>query len=349
MAPGTLHSVLLLLADTCVWLDLSKNVNGEVLIATVRTLISQGKMELLVPQVVIDEFQRNRERVETDMGRSVSSTFRQVREAVHQHGQDVGRDAALRQLDDLTHRLPLINQMATRHFDEILDLLQAGQRLGPSPAVDRRVVQRGLDKKAPFHRSKNSVADATLIEIYGETVVAHVGGADAFCFVTTNTKDFSRAAGDTRLPHEDLAAFFDTTRSRFFTNLALAITTYFPDVSEDLSAELEYHEEPRNLSEIAPLLDKLWDQIWYNRHKNLEYQIESGEVELVDEYEPDAYQRTVVRSVWEGAQAAAQRVEQQYGPDDLGPWDDFDWGMISGKMSALRWMLGEDWDSTLDT
>lgn len=29
-------------------------------------------------------------------------------------------------------------------------------------------------------------------------------------------------------------------------------------------------------------------------------------------------------------------------------YSDFDWGMICGKLSTLRWLLGEDWDS-LDT
>jgi hypothetical protein len=24
--------------------------------------------------------------------------------------------------------------------------------------------------------------------------------------------------------------------------------------------------------------------------------------------------------------------------------DAFEWGMINGKLSALRWVLGEDWD-----
>jgi hypothetical protein len=104
----------------------------------------------------------------------------------------------------------------------------------------------------------------------------------------------------------------------------MAVTTYFPEASEDLLAELEYHEEPRRLSEISPLLDKLWGQIWYNRHKNLEYRIAAREIEVVDEYQPEARGRTVVRSVWEGAQASARRVEEKYGPDDLGPWDDFE-------------------------
>jgi len=43
---------------------------------------------------------------------------------------------------------------------------------------------------------------------------------------------------------------------------------------------------------------------------------------------------------------AAQKVEDRY--EDTGPWSDFEWGMINGKLSALRWMLGDEWDM-LDT
>jgi len=52
--------VLYLLADTSVWLDLAKNINGQKLIVTVRVLAHEGRLTLLVPSVVVDEFERKR-------------------------------------------------------------------------------------------------------------------------------------------------------------------------------------------------------------------------------------------------------------------------------------------------
>ena len=58
--------------------------------------------------------------------------------------------------------------------------------------------------------------------------------------------------------------------------------------------------------------------------------------------------RPVQRDVWERARKAATEVEKKYGRKNLGPWDDFEWGMMNGKLSALRWILGDEWDN-LDT
>ena len=37
-------------------------------------------------------------------------------------------------------------------------------------------------------------------------------------------------------------------------------------------------------------------------------------------------------------------MEERYPEADLGPYTDFEWGMICGKLSALRWVQGFDWD-----
>ena len=52
----------------------------------------------------------------------------------------------------------------------------------------------------------------------------------------------------------------------------------------------------------------------------------------------------MVDEIWAGALKSAQRVEKKYGKENLGPCTKFEWGMINGKLSALRWVFGEEWD-----
>lgn len=50
----------------------------------------------------------------------------------------------------------------------------------------------------------------------------------------------------------------------------------------------------------------------------------------------------------EEAERAAKAIRQELGESKLRPSTDFEWGELNGKLSALRWVLGDEWDS-LDT
>jgi hypothetical protein len=49
--------------------------------------------------------------------------------------------------------------------------------------------------------------------------------------------------------------------------------------------------------------------------------------------------------VWERACKEAERIEDEYGKDNLGPYTDYGWGMLHGQLSATRWLGGGEWDS----
>jgi hypothetical protein len=176
------------------------------------------------------------------------------------------------------------------------------------------------------------MGDATIIEAFADCAAKAAPG-DTLAFVTHNPNDFSEQKGNTKKPHPDIASIFTKRKVRFFTTLADALKRIRPDAVAELAVDLE--QEPRRTDEILEAIDLLWHQVWYNRHMILRQRVADG-AERVDP------------KVWKLALASARRVKEKYGQKNLGPWHDFDWGMLNGKLSALNWVLGDGWDM-LDT
>jgi len=328
--------MLHLLVDTSTWLDLSKRRDGRRWILALQELVRKGEVELIVPQVVIDEYERNRERIETSMTSSVTQRFKAIKQDIDDYGADA--DAA-KVVDDLARRAPLIGAMTTRNFDDVLALLKSGRRLEPTDAEQLKVVARGLAKQAPFHRSRNSVADALLAELYG-TASAAANSDDPYAFVTTNSEDFSSATGDKRQPHADLEELFEGEWSTYWLGvdgLNNVLLANFRDQIRELFAETEFDDEPRRLGDILAAEQEMFDRVWHHRSMQHEIRLEDAG----DQAELDR-----LRSI---AGPGRDRVEATYAaPGQLGPYSDFELGLLNGKLSALRWVLGSEWDF-LDT
>jgi hypothetical protein len=241
----------------------------------------------------------------------------------------------------------MLGESAVESISQIEKLFSKNTPLPVSDAVKLRAAQRAINNTAPFHRQRNSMKDAILIEMYAEVLNQMAAPGDRFAFVTHNKKDFSHPSANEKHPHPDIANLFSRVKSRYYTGLGEALKQVAPNLVTDLMLEQEWTEEPRRLAEILEASEKLFDIIWYNRHQNLRIQIEKGEIKLVDKQKMTD-RNVCQRDIWASAQKSAKRLEKKYGPKKLGPWDDFEWGMINGKLSALRWVLGDDWDM-LDT
>jgi len=189
--------------------------------------------------------------------------------------------------------------------------------------------------QAPFHRQRNGIADAVIFETYLEALHARDHAGFRFGFVTHNIKDFSTPSGDNRLPHPDLAPHFTKVKSLYFTSLGDALRRAHPNEVEDAVFEREWQEDTRGISEIDEALSGLVDKLWYGRHGAFANSVDEGVLQLWSRAPKSTIGSSRTPSIGtSGRHRRRQRVavEQQYGLDKLGPWDDFEWGMISGKV-----------------
>lgn len=91
----------------------------------------------------------------------------------------------------------------------------------------------------------------------------------------------------------------------------------------------------RGQTEIRAALEEMEAKVWYDRHRLLMQKRKPGNSQIASD-------------VTGKAESTARTIEARYGKANLGPYSDFEWGMVNGKLSALRWVMGEEWDF-LDT
>ena len=271
-----------LLIDTCVWLDLTKDPRHLPLLDALAAMSEADEVVLVVPQIVIDEFARNRDRVMAASKASLSSHFKRVREAIMQFAPEDGREATIRQLNEVDHRVATGGEAVNEAVDLIEKLFAATQPVPVSDSIKLRAADRAIAKVAPFHRQMNGMGDAIIIETYVDALAARQGD-DVFAFVTHNIHDFSRQGADTRLPHPDLEALFDGVRSRYSTNLSTLLNEFASELIEETRFEREYSQTPRQLSELLEAEQKLTTQVWYNRKWNIIASVEDGKERVVPE------------------------------------------------------------------
>lgn len=336
-----------ILIDTCVWLDIAKDHKQQSIISVLDELIEEQKVELILPKIVVQEFERNKERILEDSKRSLVGVISRVKEIVNKLGEDEEKETVLHHLSDIQHKSPLLSEYAAQgSINWITTLLKQTKAKRSTNAIILQAAQRAIDKVAPFHRSKNNMADAVIIETYFAALNADNSKRNRFIFVTHNTEDFSHPSGNKNLPHPDFAPFFSSRKSSYYINLAEALKSIRPKLISELLIEREaFNRNPRTLTEILEAEDEFVTKVWYNRHQIRKEKIEDGSMKVIEDkdFTMESSQTTITKSIWEGAQKSARKVERRFRGEAL-EWDNFEWGMLNGKLSALRWVLGEEWD-----
>lgn len=103
------------------------------------------------------------------------------------------------------------------------------------------------------------------------------------------------------------------------------------EYSKKIYDSIKIDNEIRSIDEISKAENEFYERVWLDRHLMLMNNC-YGKKDTIDD------------KILEEAQKSADKLINKYGEDDVGPYSDFEWGMINGKLSALRWVLGCEWD-----
>src|SRR5580698_3976202 len=94
--------------------------------------------------------------------------------------QSPQKSTVLSQLNDVDYRLPTLGSAAADTVGRIENLFMDTAVVEISDSVKIRAAQRAIDKRAPFHRQRNGIDDAVLIEVYADAVRAKAAPGSRF-------------------------------------------------------------------------------------------------------------------------------------------------------------------------
>lgn len=220
-----------LILDTSTWLDLAKPRIEEVLIE-LESQVENGITVLLTCDIILDEWERNKPKILNEVVSSIRS-----------HAKSALKIAELLQEPDKTELQKIVEKytlieseqekLAEVFLDRIEKLLKGSEIFRIEDKLKLDMANRALTKQAPFHNSKNNMADALLYFGAVEHVVKSTGIANDLIFVSSNHKEFSDPSDLTKI-HPDL----DKRNVHYSNNLAKALKMR----KETIDLMDEYHE-----------------------------------------------------------------------------------------------------------
>jgi hypothetical protein len=137
------------LIDTCVWLDLATVPSLSPHIASIEELVREGQLRLIVPRVVMDEFQRNKERIAKNVKARLSQQFRDVKQAIKNAESNSRRQrSVIKYLSEIDHKIPVTSGQPAAYLKSIERLMSKAGVLETTDSARLKAADRAISKAA---------------------------------------------------------------------------------------------------------------------------------------------------------------------------------------------------------
>ncbi|MCC5608799.1 PIN domain-containing protein [Nostoc sp. CHAB 5834] len=197
-----------ILFDTCIWLNLAQKPESRPLLKSILSGLNQNKLKILLSNVTVEEYSRHKDTIVSKYTSSLKSNLNNAKK-IQDYLDGSERSTFLLLLDKANENIKSDGKEGVNALSIIESTFDHKNtiKLSSSTEILANAAQIALEKKAPCHKGKNSVAD-TVIYLQFENWVKEtesIENKDYFHFVTDNHTDFS--SKDNRDPHENLIIF----------------------------------------------------------------------------------------------------------------------------------------------
>jgi len=265
-----------LIIDTCVWIDLCRKF-VEVR-KKISDLVKQKKVRLILPQIVIDEWNKNKEfRIITPKKEAIRTRIKHAKEISHHLKKNEAKKLE-KILNGYEERKEEIESLILKEIKAVENLFNHTSTIRPSitESTKSQAIDFALAKKAPF-KNKNSMADALIL--FSSIDYVKQEGVVNCLFVSSNTEDFSSS---NRLQiHEDLKEIFDECGMRYFANIGQAINEIEANLIKD--KDIKIIEKTLQFEAMQRALENYYQQVAENIKSMGDLSVEQQKI-MIDGY-----------------------------------------------------------------
>lgn len=239
--------MIYLILDTNIWLYLANGFdplsNKHLdklhfeLLATLKEHKEKNNICILINDVVIEEWKRNKEHSKIKIQKlnnklsDAGNPFNDIRKYAKSKTDDLEKEYAEGLKEEITAN--------EKHIDTVeVFLLNDCQKVNISNEVKLKVFDLSVGKKAPFHNKKNNIADVAILLSSAEFLKEKLWREDmSAIFVSNNIEDFTDGKNKNDF-HPDIKILLKETEINFQRVLPAALK-----LSKEIIIEIEEHHK----------------------------------------------------------------------------------------------------------
>jgi hypothetical protein len=209
-----------LILDTNIWIAFVARNNPSGILEMLEVKNRKGSIRILSNEIVVAEWIRNKKKTIADITGGIKNDFDAISRLSNYLPKDEGR--RLRQaFKPFQKKKKELIGLGIQRVEDTEKLITSCEMTEVTDEMKLRVVEWGLNRKAPFH-DKGSVADALILLSSAEYCMKHTRGIKDSIFVSFNHKDYTDGKNKDEI-HTDLKDLVDGANMIYKRNIAEAL------------------------------------------------------------------------------------------------------------------------------